>query len=87
MWRNETQEKLANVVSKNPAFKGNVSEKRVQYGHDLLADESLKFVREHKDQPFFLILWRSRSRTPTTKRGNEGNGSAELRRVRRNRLA
>jgi arylsulfatase A-like enzyme len=56
LWRNQTQEKLPNVVSKNPVFKGNVSEKKVQYAHDLLADESLTFVREHKDVPFFLYL-------------------------------
>jgi arylsulfatase A-like enzyme len=70
-WRNQTQEKLPNVVSKNSAFKGNVSEKRVQYGHDLLADESLKFVREHKDQPFFLYLCFTIPHA-NNERGNEG---------------
>lgn len=71
LWRNETQEKLPNVVSKDPVFKGNVSEKRVQYGHDLLADESLKFVREHKDQPFFLYLCFTIPHA-NNERGNEG---------------
>jgi arylsulfatase A-like enzyme len=56
LWRNQTPEKLPNVVAKNPRFKGNVSEKKTQYSHDLFADESLKFVREHKDTPFFLYL-------------------------------
>jgi len=56
LWRNQTKEKLPNVVSTNPEFKGNVSEKKVQYAHDLLADEALMFVREHKDGPFFLYL-------------------------------
>jgi arylsulfatase A-like enzyme len=56
LWRNQTREKLRNVVSQNPVFKGNVSEKKIQYAHDLLAEESLKFVREQKDEPFFLYL-------------------------------
>jgi len=56
LWRNQSREKLPNVVSKDPAFKGNVSETKVKYAHDLLADESLKFVRQHKDAPFFLYL-------------------------------
>ena len=47
---------MPTLSSKNPAFKGNVPKKKVQYGHDLLADESLKFVHKHKDRPFFLYL-------------------------------
>src|SRR5262245_14611377 len=35
---------------------GLVAEKKVDYAHDLLAKDSLKFVRDHKDQPFFLFL-------------------------------
>ena len=31
LWRNETKEKLPNVLSKNPVYKGNVSEKKVEY--------------------------------------------------------
>ena len=27
-----------------------------QYSHDLMADDALKFVRQHKDQPFYLYL-------------------------------
>jgi arylsulfatase A-like enzyme len=56
LWRNDKREKLANVLSTNPKFKGNVAEKKVQYSHDRIADESLKFVRHHKDKPFFLYL-------------------------------
>jgi arylsulfatase A-like enzyme len=56
LWRNLTKKTLRNVVSKNPAYKGNVSEKKIEYAHDYLADESLKFVSEHKDRPFFLFL-------------------------------
>jgi uncharacterized sulfatase len=54
LWRNQTREKLANILATDPAFKGNVSAKKVQYSHDLFVDEGLKFVREHQDQPFFL---------------------------------
>lgn len=56
LWRNGNREKLPNVVSKDPKFKNLVSEKKVVYSHDLVTDESLKFVRQHKDQPFFLYL-------------------------------
>ena len=56
LWRNETKEPLANVLSPNPEYKGLVAEKKVDYAHDFLAKDSLKFVREHKDQPFFLYL-------------------------------
>jgi arylsulfatase A-like enzyme len=56
LWRNESKVKLANVTSKDPALKGNVAEKRVQYSHDLFAEDALKFIRDHKDDPFFLDL-------------------------------
>jgi arylsulfatase A-like enzyme len=56
LWRNESKAPLANVLSKNPEYKGLVAEKKVDYAHDFLANDSLKFVREHKDQPFFLYL-------------------------------
>jgi uncharacterized sulfatase len=56
LWRNETVEKLPNVMSKDPALKNSVAEKKVQYSHDLFADEALKFVRNHRDEPFFLYL-------------------------------
>jgi uncharacterized sulfatase len=54
LWRNETKVTLPNIVSTDPSHHGNVASKKVQYSHDLLADEGLKFVREHKDEPFFL---------------------------------
>jgi uncharacterized sulfatase len=56
LWRNETHEKLPNVLSTDPAHKGLVSEKKVVYSHDLIASESLKFIRQRNDQPFFLYL-------------------------------
>jgi arylsulfatase A-like enzyme len=54
LWRNESKVTLPNVISTDPRHNGNVASKKVQYSHDLLADEGLKFVREHKDEPFFL---------------------------------
>ncbi len=56
LWRNEAKVKLPNVISDNPAFNHNVASKKVKYSHDLFADEALKFVRDHKDGPFFLYL-------------------------------
>jgi uncharacterized sulfatase len=56
LWRNESTEQLPNVISQNPAYKGNVADRKVQYSHDLFADEALNFVRDHKDGPFFLYL-------------------------------
>jgi arylsulfatase A-like enzyme len=56
LWRNESKFTLPNVISRDPAFKHNVAEKKVVYSHDLFADEALKFAREHKEGPFFLYL-------------------------------
>jgi arylsulfatase A-like enzyme len=56
LWRNATKVELPNVLSKDPAYNNNVAEKKVQYSHDLFADEALKFVHEHKAGPFFLYL-------------------------------
>lgn len=56
LWRNESKVALPNVTSTDPSHKRNVAEKKVQYSHDLFADEALQFVREHKSKPFFLYL-------------------------------
>jgi uncharacterized sulfatase len=56
LWRNESKVTLPNVISGDPALKNNVAEKKVQYSHDLFAEEALSFVRELKDKPFFLYL-------------------------------
>lgn len=56
LWRNELKVKLPNVISDDPALKHNVASKKVQYTHDLFAEDALKFVREHKNEPFFLYL-------------------------------
>jgi uncharacterized sulfatase len=56
LWRNEAKLPLKNVLSRNPEYKGLVADKKVDYAHDFLAADSLKFVRDHKDKPFFLYL-------------------------------
>ena len=33
---------------------GNADGKRAQYTHDVIVDESLKFIEDHKSEPFFL---------------------------------
>jgi arylsulfatase A-like enzyme len=55
LWRNEDKVHLRNVVTPvNPP--GGVATKRVEYSHDLFAEEALNFVEKHKDGPFFLYL-------------------------------
>src|SRR3954464_12699134 len=49
LWRNDKKFPLRNKLSPNPEYKGLVAEKKVDYAHDFLANDSLKFVREHVD--------------------------------------
>src|SRR3954469_6343140 len=56
LWRNAKKVPLRNKISPNPDYKALVAEKKVDYAHDFLANDSLKFVREHRDTPFFLFL-------------------------------
>ena len=46
LWRNEEKHLLPE----------NHSETRAKYSHDLIVEESLEFIRAHRDQPFFLYL-------------------------------
>jgi arylsulfatase A-like enzyme len=46
LWHNEEQ-----VV-----LKGNLEGRREQYSHDLFTDFALQFIRQHRDEPFFLYL-------------------------------
>jgi uncharacterized sulfatase len=56
LWRNETKVQLANVVpNEDPSGAGVASERR-QYAHDLLAEEAFQFIRESRNQPFFLYF-------------------------------
>jgi len=56
LWRNEEQVKLRNVVPDEDKEGAGNSTNRVDYSHDLMAEESLKFVERHSDGPFFLYL-------------------------------
>lgn len=54
LWRNEERVPLPNVIKPvGDAGAGYATDPKV-YADDLFAEESLKYVREHKDQPFFL---------------------------------
>lgn len=60
LYRNATKEMLRNVVElpagQAPGFLSGSATKRVDYSHDLFAQEALDFVRSHRDEPFFLYL-------------------------------
>jgi arylsulfatase A-like enzyme len=46
LWRNDQRDVLAE----------NNDTERLQYSHDLIADEALGFIRRHRDEPFFLYV-------------------------------
>lgn len=54
--RNEERVKLKNVVPKEGKEGQGVASERVEYSHDLFADEALAFVERNKEKPFFLYL-------------------------------
>ncbi|GBD36275.1 Arylsulfatase [bacterium HR36] len=54
--RNGTRVRLPNVVPKEgPNGEGVASERRA-YSHDLFTEEALRWIGQHRDQPFFLYL-------------------------------
>jgi arylsulfatase A-like enzyme len=60
LYRNAEQVKLPNVVKRpegqNNDFLGGTATKRVEYSHDLFANEALDFVRKNAQSNFFLYL-------------------------------
>lgn len=60
LWRNEEQVLLANVVTEVDrdygGFRGGWATERIDYSHDLIADEALSFIQDHAEGPFFLYL-------------------------------
>lgn len=61
LWRGAEKEKLGNVVKRAErsygGFTGGYATKKVDYAHDLVAAEAMKFVREKANkQPFFLYV-------------------------------
>jgi arylsulfatase A-like enzyme len=59
LWRNREKVPLSgNVLSTHKNARGRVSEKRVTYSHDVMADEALGFIKASKDKPFLLhVHW------------------------------
>ncbi len=60
LWRNEEKVELQNVVEEAPnsygGFVGGVATERVEYSHDLFAEEALQFLEKNQDTTFFLYL-------------------------------
>jgi arylsulfatase A-like enzyme len=54
--RNEERVPLKNVVPDEGKFGQGVATKKVEYSHDLIADEALEFIDRNKDRRFFLYL-------------------------------
>ena len=60
LWRNGDKHMLSNEVQRVErsygGFTGGAATKRVEYSHDLFAQEALDWVRQHREEPFFLYL-------------------------------
>ncbi|UCC98701.1 MAG: arylsulfatase [Phycisphaerales bacterium] len=60
LWRDQEKVKLDNevnhVIGGRDRTPGGVATKRVEYSHDLFAEEALGFVEKNKDKSFFLYL-------------------------------
>ncbi len=60
LYRNTDRVKLQNVVERpngqGQDFLGGSATKKVEYSHDLFAEEALSFVRDNAERPFFLYL-------------------------------
>jgi arylsulfatase A-like enzyme len=56
LWRNEERIKLRNVVPDEDGEGSGNSTNRVDYTHDLMAEEALKFIERNSGGPFFLYL-------------------------------
>ena len=60
LWRNNEKVELENVVEPAPqsygGFTGGAASKRVDYSHDLFAEEALQFIEQNQDTSFFLYL-------------------------------
>ena len=54
LWRNETKEPLSNVIVPVGEDGAGYATDAVHFADDLFVEESLKFVDENRDRPFFL---------------------------------
>ncbi|MFN0068722.1 MAG: arylsulfatase [Limisphaerales bacterium] len=64
LWRNEEKVRLRNTVPNEDWAGGGKSDNKAEYSHDLIMAEALDFIRNHREQPFFLLL------TPTVPHAN-----------------
>jgi len=72
LWRNETRVPLRNTVPNEDADGAGVSDNRLEYAADLIADEALAFIRRAQDRPFFLYF------APTIPHANNEAGPAGM---------
>jgi uncharacterized sulfatase len=60
LWRNKEQDRLRNKVIRVSrsygGFVGGHASERVDYSHDLIVAEALKFIEQQQNRPFFLYL-------------------------------
>ena len=56
LWRNDERELITSNPPYDVSMRGAIEPGGQIYAHDLMADDALKFVRDHKAQPFFLYL-------------------------------
>ena len=82
LWRNETKSPLRNVVKKLDrsygGFTGGWATKRIDYSHDLIAEEALGFIRQKaadQTNPFFLYL--SLTIPHANNEGTRGTGNGQ----------
>ncbi|MCO8121984.1 arylsulfatase [Stieleria sp. TO1_6] len=81
LWRNETKSPLRNVVQRADksygGFTGGWATKKVDYSHDLIAEEALGFIDQaaaESNKPFFLYLSLTIPHANNEASGGTGNG-------------
>ncbi len=78
LWRNKDKVPLGNIVEKTGSgyggFVGGYATKRVDYSHDLVTTEALKFIQDHQSGPFFLYLALTIPHANNEGTGATGNG-------------
>lgn len=56
LYRNDQRVPLANKVASDRDDGAGVATEKVEYSHDLIADEALQFIERNRQVPFFLYL-------------------------------
>lgn len=72
LWRNEERVRLRNTVPNEDPDGAGVSDNKIEYSADLIADEALAFIRRAQDRPFFLYF------APTIPHANNEAGPAGM---------